>query len=206
MDQTNQNKKLKICAWNACGGLANKKVEIENFLNSHDVDIFLVSETLLSDKCKFNFPSYKTYKNRSDNNKRCTAIFIKHSIDHFEIPLALTDVEATAVIIKAKNKNIAIISTYNSPSKKFNKNDYDKIFKTASMVISAGDFNAKHTWWGSRSKNPLGAEVQNYCFKNDLSFHAPSEFIFYPHCKRYKLLSKYLCDPRARLRSLSSKL
>ena len=50
MDQKNQNEKLKICAWNVCGGLANKKVEIENFLNPHDVDIFLVSETLLCDK------------------------------------------------------------------------------------------------------------------------------------------------------------
>ena len=73
MDQTNQNKKLKICSWNACGGLANKKVKIENFSSSHDVDIFLVSESLLSDKCKFNFSLYKT-KNRSHNYKRGEAI------------------------------------------------------------------------------------------------------------------------------------
>ena len=56
-----------------------------------------MSETLLSDQCKFNFPSYKTYKKRNDNNKRGTAIFIKHNIDHFEIPITLTDVEATAI-------------------------------------------------------------------------------------------------------------
>ena len=132
-----------------------KKVEIENFSNSHNVDIFLISETLLSDKCKFKFSSYRTYKNCSDNNKIGTAIFIKHSINHFETPLASTDFEARALIIKAKNKNIAITSTYISPSKKFDKNDYDKIFRTASIVISADDFNAEHTFWGSRSTNSL---------------------------------------------------
>ena len=42
--------------------------------------------------------------------------------------------EATAVVIKAKNENILIISIYNFPSKRFNKNDYDKIIKTALIV------------------------------------------------------------------------
>ena len=80
---------------------------------------------MLSDDCTFNFPFHETRKNRSDINKSGAVIFIKDNIEHFEFPLALTDVEATAIIIKTKNGKIAKILTHNSSRKKFNENDYD---------------------------------------------------------------------------------
>lgn len=180
-----QSNKLKICAWNACGGLYNKKAEIENFLNTRKIDILLLSETLVKNPTKFNFIGYKTYKHKNENN-RGTAVIVKCNLVHHEITINLETIEATAIKIKSHGSEIAIISTYNSPSKKFNKTDYDKLFRIAPTVISAGDYNAKHTRWGSRSINTLGSKLSDYCLKHDLDVHAPAEFTHYPNNKRYK--------------------
>jgi len=181
MDQ--ENKQLKIYAWNACGGLYAKRHELESLLINNKVDICLLSETLIKDKQNFNIKNYKTYKN---NTNRGTAILVKNDLNHYVIPIDLEKLEATAIKIKTRGQEVAIISTYNSPSVKFNKADYTKIFKIAPIVIAAGDFNAKHTIWGSRSINTLGKNINQFCFKNDLSVHAPSEFTHYPFNTKLK--------------------
>ena len=181
MDQ--ENKQLKIYAWNACGGLYAKRHELELLLINNKVDICLLSETLIKDKQNFNIKNDKTYKN---NTNRGTAILVKNDLNHYVIPIDLEKLEASAIKIKTRGQEVAIISTYNSPSVKFNKADYTKIFKMAPIVIAAGDFNAKHTIWGSRSINTLGKNVNQFCFKNDLSVHTLSEFSHYPFNTKLK--------------------
>ena len=55
---------LKMAVWNAGGRINNKKEEIQLFLSEHNIDIMLLSETLLKAHQKFKIPGYKTYKNR----------------------------------------------------------------------------------------------------------------------------------------------
>ena len=150
--------KLKIVQWNACG-ILNKKIEFENFLNANNVDICLLNETLLNqkNKSKLKILNYKIYRNDSG---RGTAILIKNNIFHYEFPiLNLVEVEATGIKIKIKNQLISVISVYNSPSNKFNKNDFDKIFNSSQIIFTAGDFNAKHRAWGSRIDDTVGKKI-----------------------------------------------
>ena len=137
---------------------------------------------------KFNFRGFKTYRN---DNERGTAIIIKNEIKHYEIPINnLDSLEATAINIKTHNTEITIISTYNSPSIQFNKNDYDKILKSSPRIIAAGDFNAKHKSWGSRVNNTLGNKLLKYCDQRNLFIHAPNEFTHYPISKNGKPKSR----------------
>ena len=177
---------LKIVAWNAGGGIQAKKAEIEHFLAQHNVDIMLLSETLLKSSDKFKFVNYRTYKSRRNTSCRGTALLIRNEISHHEIPLSLEQLEATAVIIKIRGENIGIVSLYNSPSIDFYKNDYDKIFRISNTVIAAGDFNSKHTAWGSRQYNIRGNDLLEYTLNNNLFIQAPEDFTFFPHNPKHK--------------------
>lgn len=167
---------LKIVAWNVGGRIFDKKAEIEHFLAKHKVDIMLLSETLLKDQNNFRVSNYRTYKSRRNSSCRGTAILINNNISHYEIPLALEFAEATAIIIKIRGKDIGIVSFYNSPSVDFHKNDYDKVFRIANTVIAAGDFNSKHTAWGSRHYNVRGKTLLDYSIDKNLFIQGPEDF------------------------------
>lgn len=177
---------LKIVAWNAGGRIYDKKSEIEHFLHEHNVDILLISETLLKNSWKFKIQNYTTYKNRRDDTARGTAVLIKSNISHYEYPLNLDTAEATANVVKIQGNELAIVSIYNSPSLEFHKNNYDKVFKIAPSVISAGDFNSKHTSWGSRANNARGKKLFEYTLDKNLSVHAPNDFTYFPHNHKHR--------------------
>jgi hypothetical protein len=51
---------LRIALRNA-NGLTNHKLELENFLNIHKLDISLISETHFTTRTLFKVPNYKVY-------------------------------------------------------------------------------------------------------------------------------------------------
>lgn len=99
---------------------------------------------------------------------------MKKEIDHFEIPINLEKVEATAIKVRKYNSELVIASTYNSPSVEFHKNDYDKLFKLAPAVIAAGNF-AKQKSWGSRGNDKRGRQIKEYCENHNLTTQTPEE-------------------------------
>ena len=52
---------LKICFWNA-NGINQRKAEISNFMQTHAIDVLLISETHLTNRYNFNIPGYKFHK------------------------------------------------------------------------------------------------------------------------------------------------
>lgn len=125
-------KQLKICAWNANGRMLERKLELETLFMEHDIDASLLSETLLSEKKKFKLRDYTIYEN---NTNRGTAIAVKSTCDHHEYPIPNLEVlEATAIKVRVQGVELAVVSTYKSPSVKFNENDYNKIFNLSQAV------------------------------------------------------------------------
>ena len=178
-----QNPKLLVCQWNA-RSVRNKKVELEQFLISKNIDVCFVSETYLDDSDTFKLNGYKVYrKNRDNNNNHGTALIIKNEISQYEVKIPhLNKIEATAVNITASGKNITIVSVYNSPVNNYKdcEGDLGKIFNFAPVILAAGDYNAKHTFWGSRVINTFGRNLLKFCRDEDLIIHAPNEFTHYP--------------------------
>ena len=150
-------------------------------LNHYNIDILLLNETLLKNKHKFNVPGYRVYRNDSN---RGTALLIKNGIKNYEIQINnLESLETTAVNIKANGETLSIISVYNSPSNKFNKNDLDKIFNT-SKVFAAGDFNSKNRAWGSQVNNPHDKKLLDYSLKSGVEITVSNTLTHFPYCTK----------------------
>lgn len=144
---------FRIVAWNANGILQHAQ-ELEIFLWEQKIDVCLVSETHFSKENYLKIKGYKLYHTiHPDNTARGgSAVLIKENIKHFEETNYGTQaIQATAVKICTKTKKFTVTAIYCPPRYALEKNDYLRLFKTlGNHFIIGGDFNAKHTYWGSR--------------------------------------------------------
>lgn len=151
---------LKICFWNA-NGLSQHKNEVHNFLHSQQIDVLLVSETHFSVKNCFRINGYSTYDTKHPSGKACggSAILINKNIKHFLMPEFEKDyIQATSISIP--HCNITISSIYCPPKYNISREQFLNYFDTLGpKFIAAGDYNAKHTFWGSRLVTPRGRQL-----------------------------------------------
>jgi exonuclease III len=73
------DRSLWIALWNA-NGLTNHKLEAQNFLNIHKIDIALISETHFTTRTVFKVPNYKVYHipHPDDRSRGGAAIIIRN--------------------------------------------------------------------------------------------------------------------------------
>lgn len=77
---------LNILSSNA-NSLCNKKLELEQFLSTHCIDIALVQETHFKPSTTANIQNYKLYRNdRTTHKGGGTAIYVKCNLRHYELP------------------------------------------------------------------------------------------------------------------------
>jgi hypothetical protein len=88
---------------------------------------------------------------------------VKNNIYHNEeVKFEAEDIQATTLNIKTKKYKIAVVSLYSPPRHNIKAERYVELFKTiGSRFIIGGDFNAKHTHWGSRHITIKGRELFN---------------------------------------------
>ena len=150
-------------AWNA-NGLIKHKDELEHLLNERRIDICLISETHLTTQTYTTFNGYNMYcANHPLNNARGgSAVIIKKSIDHHEEEKTNTaEFQATTIIIKLNNYDLSITALYSPPRHNIKSPQYMQLFnKHKGRFIIGGDFNAKHTYWGSRLTTTKGRELK----------------------------------------------
>lgn len=84
-------REYKIATWNA-NGLARSQ-ELKMFLNEHNIDILLISETHFTEKSFFKCPSYIIYDTKypSERAHGGTAVIVKNKIRHHENPKYTTE-------------------------------------------------------------------------------------------------------------------
>lgn len=171
---------LRIAVWNA-NGLTRKLNEIEYFMKEKFIDIFLISETHLTTRSYIKIRGYDfVFTNHPDGKAHAGAgLFIKSSI-RYEIAneCALNYIQAAGVKVVCNNKPINIYSIYFPPRHSVKYKEYETFFKgLGPRFIVAGDFNAKHPWWGSRLTNPKGKQLYkclNHNNWNTLSGGSPT--------------------------------
>jgi exonuclease III len=92
---------LRIALWNA-NGLTNHKLELQNFLNIHKIDVALISETNFTTRTVFKIPNYKVYHipHPDDRAHGGAAIIIRNSISNkeFFFILFLANIQSTQQI------------------------------------------------------------------------------------------------------------
>lgn len=153
---------LVIAEWNA-NGILNHLNEIEIFLNENFIDILLISESHLTSKSHLRIKDYDiiTANHPGDKVHGGAAILVKSNIK-YEIAESVKEpfLQAAGVKLTCDNSTISIYSVYFPPRYTVKCDKYMNFFKgIGNKFIVGGDFNAKHTWWGSRLINPKGSEL-----------------------------------------------
>ena len=155
--QIHINKPIKILEWNA-NGIRRESVEFTYILQTHNIDIALISETKIPNDVIWRIPNYDIYRTEGpQRGQGGTAVIIKNSINHSPTNInGLIDIQLTAIDIYTDNRQITIGSVYVSPSKELTKTDLDTLTRHNNEFIFGGDFNAKNTEWNSRTNNRKG--------------------------------------------------
>lgn len=147
------NKILRIATWNA-NGLANHKQEVIAFLDINKVDVLLVSETHFTELTTFSIPDYTIYHTTHPDGRGHggSAVVIRSSIRHHELDKYQTnEIQATTIQITSNRGNLNISALYSPPRHNITTDLYRQFFNTlGNKFIVGGDWNAKHTHWGSR--------------------------------------------------------
>lgn len=170
-------KSLQAAFWN-CNGLRRHRYELANFVNRHDLDVVMLSETRLNDNHRdpilVGYSIYRT--DRPNGVGGGTAIFVRKSIRHHVAPIGgLQSLEATGVLISTTRGPLHLVSVYNAPNNALNTDDLELVFNSSPRLLIAGDLNAKSAEWDCRSPNTNGRILSQFAAVHDLHISAPSE-------------------------------
>jgi hypothetical protein len=152
---------LRLAYWNA-DGVCGKKLELDQFLSEHGVDICLLNETHLKSDQAFRIANYVCHN--TDRQSRCggTAILVLRDIVHYAVPVSgLRHLEATAIHLVLVNRPVKIVAAYLSPTRPLIESDLNGCLSGGLPVLMAVDLNAKHTDWNSRLITTRGALLRD---------------------------------------------
>uniref|UniRef100_A0A6M2DDB3 Putative rna-directed dna polymerase from mobile element jockey n=1 Tax=Xenopsylla cheopis TaxID=163159 RepID=A0A6M2DDB3_XENCH len=153
---------IKIAQWNA-NGVTQHKNELEVFLKLNQIDILLISESHFTNSSYFRILNYNTYNTNHPDGRGHggSAILIKNNLKHHVLPPFQKEyLQATIIAIETKLFNISIVATYCPPKHKILFNEFNEFFSVlGDKFIIGGDFNCKHTDWGSRLTTAKGKEL-----------------------------------------------
>lgn len=167
--QTDALKNLKMIQWN-CRGIRGKIMEIESMLKSFDVDIFVLSETLLESTSEFYFNGYQIFrKERVSCTGGGVMIMVKNGIVCQDLNVLSDAVEIIGVQVQLKNFKVNIGSIYITNNIEESVLD-DVLCQLPKPHVLAGDFNAHSQAWGSYKEDARGKTVLEFLSCNELVF------------------------------------
>lgn len=153
------NRTLRIVAWNA-NGLVQRKQELDNFLKTENIDIALISEIHFTSWTVLKLQNYNIYTtlHPSGRARGGTAVVIRETIKHFELEeYSELHIQATSVCVKDGNNDLTVTAIYCPPQGGADETRFTSFFQTlGDRFIAGGDYNAKHSHWGSRLITPKG--------------------------------------------------
>uniref|UniRef100_A0A6M2DG86 Putative rna-directed dna polymerase from mobile element jockey n=1 Tax=Xenopsylla cheopis TaxID=163159 RepID=A0A6M2DG86_XENCH len=174
---------IKIALWNA-NGLLNHKNEVEVFLKTNSIDILLISETHFTDKTYFKIPYYNFYHTYHPDGKSHggTAILIKNNIIHHELArFSEHHIQATSILIKTFMFDIVVSAVYCPPKHNINRHQFQEYFSTLGhKFIAGGDYNSKHTAFGSRLSTTKGKQLHQLIVDNNYDIHSTGSPTYWP--------------------------
>lgn len=146
--------------------MGNKKLEVIDFLQQHQIDIAFITETFLRPGDSFYLPDHSiTRLDRISPQKGGgVAIAIRRSLKYKMLPdFRLSFVEAVGVELESPDGPITIIAMYcpaqckdsDGSTVRF-KNDIHKLTRRRGQFVLAGDLNARHSLWGNSRNNKNG--------------------------------------------------
>jgi alpha/beta superfamily hydrolase len=102
-----------------------------------------------------------------------TAILIKETIEHYEqMKYEEDSIQATSIKVKGFPYEIAITAVYCPPRENLKKEHFETFFQTPEpKFIARGDYNSKHTLWGSCLTTTKGRELSKVIQEKTIHFY-----------------------------------
>lgn len=123
----------------------------------------LITETRFTIKNYFNVREYNFYDTKHPDGTAHggTAIIIRKNIKHHElIKYEEEHIQATSIEIQEWTGPLVLSAVYCPPKHKIKAPKFIEYFETLGpRFIAGGDYNAKHTLWGSRLHTTRGNEL-----------------------------------------------
>lgn len=174
---------LRVITWNA-NGLTERRQELETFLHTEMIDIALISETRFTAKSYVAFKNYTIHNTNhpSGNSHGGSAVIIKSTIKHYLMEEYRTEkIQATTITIVDNKGDTMISAVYCPPRHNISDTDFETFFTTmGTRFISGGDWNSKHTHWGSRLINPRGRQLYRVTERRKLETLTGSKPTYWP--------------------------
>jgi hypothetical protein len=125
---------LRLASWNA-NGLNQHALEVKTFISLHNIDIMLILETHFTEK---------------------RYLKLLNSIHHHQLNgYCFNFLQATTVSVEDSVRSLIILAVYLPPKHIVKQEQLETFYNTlAQRFIAGGDYNAKHTAWGSRPITP----------------------------------------------------
>jgi hypothetical protein len=179
----NMAQDIRIVTWNA-NGLLQHRNELQMFLDIKKIDICLVSETHFTNESYIRLKGYCVYHTIHPSNaaRGGSAVIIRDSVQHFEeISISTEKMQVTVVTIKCKTQTLKVAAIYCPPRYNLKKEDYMFLLHNLGKTfILGGDFNAKHTYWGSRLITTKGRELYSAAKELNCDFHSTGKPTYWP--------------------------
>ena len=172
---------IRLTAWNA-NGLWAQLPTFKHFRKENNIDIALINETHLKPYYKFKIRNYQIIRTDRPGIKGGTAIIIKSHIPYENITIPkLQTIEATGIKILTKDHPLICIAAYKRPKIQIHPEDFIELNKLGPRILIAGDLNAKHPEWHSRTTNQAGTDLHDALPRIKLIPTAPTEPTHFPH-------------------------
>ena len=118
-------------------------------------------------------PYYTIYDTKQPSEKAHggTAVIIRNDIKHhLHNQVNKEYIQATAVTVQTSSNYFQLSAVYVPPRHKITTQMWEEYFQDlGDKYIAAGDYNSKHTLWGSRNITPRGRTLEKYIRNNNLN-------------------------------------
>lgn len=167
-----------------CEWFAQHKDELQAILSTENIDICLLSETHFTSETYIKFTNYVMYHitHPANTARGGSAVIIRNSIKHYEEEKTATyDMQVTSVTIVTTKQTLTVCAIYCPPRHNIYANQYlELVHKLGGRFIIGGDFNAKHTHWGSRLTTSKGRELYQASMDYGCEFVSTGKPTYWP--------------------------
>jgi hypothetical protein len=174
---------LRLALWNA-NGLSQYVAELQTFISQYSIDIMLISETHFTDKSYLKLRNYTIYHTNhpAGTARDGSAILLKNSIQHHPLNGYCSDfLQATTVSVEDTIGPLTISAVYLPPKHILKQEQLADFYSTVGpRFLAGGDYNTKHTDWGSRLIIPRGREVLKTMESQHLHHLSTGEPTYWP--------------------------
>ncbi|KOB69997.1 Uncharacterized protein OBRU01_15904 [Operophtera brumata] len=187
---------LRILFWNARGLKSrdrSKVLLLRPLLREQDIDVALLSETILKATDTVKFPGYISYRqdelSQDGRPFRGLLVLVKRKLVHQPLPtLDLVSMRALGVEVCSDGHPLQIYAIYKPPGEKLEAADLAKLLPSApsAAIIAAGDWNCKHPSWNSNTSNPDGGRLRRHADSRGYDVSGPETPTHYPDQTNYR--------------------